>query len=122
MGVGLSKRQAKVRVVLLKRRLDAASAFKDTTSDGPKFKRIAGHDLKAIEPRSFAQKTSPTMSIDRRKAVLFGTAAAIRLLLFTGFPGLPDLMTARVEISTPVTSFKRCRRRISLLQNLDSDL
>jgi hypothetical protein len=31
-------------------------------------------------------------------------------------------MTARVEISTPVTSFKRCRRRISLLQNLDSDL
>jgi phosphatidylinositol glycan class U len=48
------------------------------------------------------------MSIDRRKAALFGAAAAVRLLLFTGFPGLPDLLTARVEISTPVTSFKRC--------------
>lgn len=48
------------------------------------------------------------MSIDRRKAVLFGAAAAVRILLFNGFPGLPDLLTARVEISTPVTSFKRC--------------
>jgi phosphatidylinositol glycan class U len=52
------------------------------------------------------------MSIDRRKATLFGAAAAVRLLLFTGFPGLPDLMTSRVEISTPVTSFKRCRLKI----------
>ena len=48
------------------------------------------------------------MSIDRRKATLFGAAAAVRLLLFASFPGLPDLLTARVEISTPVTSFKRC--------------
>jgi hypothetical protein len=50
------------------------------------------------------------MSIDRRKAALFGAAAAVRLLLFTSFPGLPDLLTARVEISTPVTSFKRCKK------------
>lgn len=49
------------------------------------------------------------MSIDRRKIITFGAAAAIRLLLFTLFPGLPDLLTGRVEISTPVTSFKRCR-------------
>ena len=49
------------------------------------------------------------MDIDRRKAALFGAAAAIRLLLFSSFPGLPDLLTGRVEISTPVTSFKRCR-------------
>ena len=49
------------------------------------------------------------MSIDRRKAAIFGIAAVVRLLLFTSFPGLPDLLTARVEISTPVTSFKRCR-------------
>jgi GPI-anchor transamidase subunit U len=49
------------------------------------------------------------MSIDRRKAALFGAAAAVRLLLFTSFTGLPDLLTGRVEISTPVTSFKRCR-------------
>ncbi len=47
------------------------------------------------------------MNIDRRKAALFGAAAAVRLLLFASFPGLPDLLTARVEVSTPVTSFKR---------------
>jgi len=50
-----------------------------------------------------------TMNVDRRKATLFASAAAVRLLLFTSFPGLPDLLTARVEISTPVTSFKRCK-------------
>jgi hypothetical protein len=50
-----------------------------------------------------------TMDIDRRKVTLFASAAAVRLLLFTSFPGLPDLLTARVEISTPVTSFKRCK-------------
>jgi hypothetical protein len=48
------------------------------------------------------------MNVDRRKAALFGAAAAVRLLLFTSFPGLPDLLTGRVEISTPMTSFKRC--------------
>ena len=40
-------------------------------------------------------------------AGLFVAAAALRLALFTLFPGLPDLLTGRVEISTPVTSFKR---------------
>jgi phosphatidylinositol glycan class U len=49
------------------------------------------------------------MDIDRRKAALFGAAAAVRLLLITLFPSLPDLLTGRVEISTPVTSFKRCK-------------
>jgi GPI-anchor transamidase subunit U len=49
------------------------------------------------------------MSIDRRKTAIFGAAAAVRLLLFTSFPALPDLLTGRVEISTPVTSFKRCK-------------
>lgn len=45
--------------------------------------------------------------MDKRKALVFGSAAAIRLLLFTAFPALPDVLTARAEISTPVTSFKR---------------
>ncbi|KAI9846286.1 MAG: hypothetical protein M1838_001345 [Thelocarpon superellum] len=47
------------------------------------------------------------MSIDRRKASLWGAAVAVRLLLFLAFPSLPDLLTGRAEISTPVTSFKR---------------
>lgn len=48
------------------------------------------------------------MEIDRRKAMVFGAAAALRLLLFTGFSNLPNLLGGRVEISTPVSSFKRC--------------
>lgn len=42
-----------------------------------------------------------------RTAGLFIGAAVLRLALFTVFPGLPDLLTGRVEVSTPVTSFKR---------------
>jgi phosphatidylinositol glycan class U len=40
--------------------------------------------------------------------LLYGAAAAVRLLLPTVFPALPDLLSGRVEVSTPVTSFKRC--------------
>ncbi|KAH8816411.1 GPI transamidase-like protein component PIG-U [Xylogone sp. PMI_703] len=54
------------------------------------------------------------MNINRRKAALFGAAATVRLLVFTSFPGLPDLLTGRVEISTPVTSFKRLQEGLFL--------
>ncbi|KAI0474013.1 GPI transamidase subunit PIG-U [Xylariaceae sp. FL0804] len=47
-------------------------------------------------------------------AGLFTAAAALRLALFTFFPGLPDLLTGRVEISTPVTSFKRLQEGLFL--------
>ncbi|KAH6720602.1 GPI transamidase subunit PIG-U [Leptodontidium sp. 2 PMI_412] len=53
------------------------------------------------------------MNVDRRKATLFATAAAVRLLFFS-LPGLPDLLTGRVEISTPVTSFKRLQEGLFL--------
>ncbi|EPE09569.1 gpi transamidase subunit pig-u [Ophiostoma piceae UAMH 11346] len=49
-----------------------------------------------------------------RTAALFAAAAAVRLALFTVFPGLPDLLTGRVEISTPVTSFKRLQEGLFL--------
>jgi phosphatidylinositol glycan class U len=45
---------------------------------------------------------------DHPKIVLFSTAALLRILLALTFPDLPDLLTGRVEISTPVNSFKRC--------------
>ena len=45
---------------------------------------------------------------DRPKVILFSAAAALRILLALTFPELPDLLTGRVEISTPVNSFKRC--------------
>jgi phosphatidylinositol glycan class U len=48
------------------------------------------------------------MPVDTQKALLLATAAALRLLLFTFVPALPGLLAGRVEVSTPVTSFKRC--------------
>lgn len=49
------------------------------------------------------------MAIDtQHKMLLFAAAAAVRLLLFTVFPALPDLLAGRVEVSTPVNGFKRC--------------
>lgn len=54
-----------------------------------------------------------------RTAGLFLGAAVLRLALFTLFPGLPDLLTGRVEISTPVTSFKRCMSTTNALLSGD---
>ncbi|KAI1764085.1 PIG-U-domain-containing protein [Hypoxylon sp. FL1150] len=47
-------------------------------------------------------------------AGLYAAAALLRLLLFAFFPGLSDVLTARVEISTPVTSFKRLQEGLFL--------
>lgn len=47
------------------------------------------------------------MSAARRKAAVFAAALLLRLTLLALFPSLPDLLTGRVEISTPVNSFKR---------------
>ncbi|KAK0745781.1 GPI transamidase subunit PIG-U [Schizothecium vesticola] len=49
-----------------------------------------------------------------RTAGLYAGAAVLRLALFTLFPGLPELLTGRVEISTPVTSFKRLQEGLFL--------
>ncbi|KIW07352.1 uncharacterized protein PV09_02198 [Verruconis gallopava] len=51
--------------------------------------------------------------MNKHKALLFGAAAAIRLLLFS-FPSLPPVLTGRVEISTPVTSYKRLQEGLFL--------
>lgn len=49
------------------------------------------------------------MSSGAKKQSLYLGAAALRLLLFVAFPGLSKLLAGRVEVSTPVTSFKRCK-------------
>ncbi|KAG5753374.1 hypothetical protein H9Q69_001658 [Fusarium xylarioides] len=59
---------------------------------------------------------SDTMTL-RGKASVFAGAALLRLILFLAFPGLPDLLTGRVEISTPVTSFKRLQEGLFLYTN-----
>ncbi|KAF2751881.1 PIG-U-domain-containing protein [Sporormia fimetaria CBS 119925] len=57
------------------------------------------------------------MAIDRQKALIFGAAVAVRLLLFTTFPSLPNLLAGRVEVSTPVTSFKRLQEGLFLYKH-----
>jgi len=47
------------------------------------------------------------MPVDRRKVALYVFAANVRLVLFVVFPGIPDLLTRQVEVSTPLNSFKR---------------
>nr|KMM68538.1 cell division cycle protein 91 [Coccidioides posadasii RMSCC 3488] len=54
------------------------------------------------------------MPVDRRKVWVFGSAFLLRLLLIVFFPGLPDLLTGRVEVSTPVSSFKRLQEGLFL--------
>ncbi|KAI5370703.1 putative GPI transamidase subunit PIG-U [Septoria linicola] len=53
---------------------------------------------------------------DHPKTVLFSAAATLRILLALTFPGLPDLLTSRVEISTPVNSFKRLQEGLFLYE------
>ncbi|KAF2032291.1 PIG-U-domain-containing protein [Setomelanomma holmii] len=50
----------------------------------------------------------------KQKLPVFAAAAAIRLILPTVFPALPDLLSGRVEVSTPVTSFKRLQEGVFL--------
>ncbi|EAW10287.1 GPI-anchor transamidase subunit GAB1 [Aspergillus clavatus NRRL 1] len=54
------------------------------------------------------------MAVDRRKVAVFGGAFVLRLLLSVLFPSLPDLLTGRVEVSTPVNSFKRLQEGLFL--------
>ncbi|GAB7332200.1 hypothetical protein MBLNU13_g04061t1 [Cladosporium sp. NU13] len=50
------------------------------------------------------------------KTILFASAAALRLLLVVAFPALPDLLTLRAEISTPVNGFKRLQEGLFLYE------
>ncbi|KAK5109094.1 hypothetical protein LTR62_007551 [Meristemomyces frigidus] len=46
---------------------------------------------------------------DHPKAIVFAAGALLRLLTALLFPSLPDLLTLRPEISTPVNSFRRLK-------------
>ncbi|POS78894.1 glycosylphosphatidylinositol transamidase-2 [Diaporthe helianthi] len=50
----------------------------------------------------------------KRLQCLYLAAAVLRLVLFFAFPGLPELVAGRVEVSTPVTSFKRLQEGLFL--------
>ena len=62
--------------------------------------------------------TVSDMPIDRRKISVFAAAAVLRLAVFLVFPDIADLLTGQVEVSTPVSSFKRRTSFSTLLAHL----
>ncbi|KAI5801533.1 GPI transamidase subunit PIG-U [Peziza echinospora] len=52
--------------------------------------------------------------MDKRTIAVLASAALLRWLLFTSFPGLPATLANRVEISTPVTGYKRLQEGVYL--------
>lgn len=58
------------------------------------------------------------MPVDRRKTAIIAAAVVLRIIVFAFFPQLPDLLTGQVEVSTPISSFKRCTKQIFLTCDL----
>ena len=56
------------------------------------------------------------MVFDKKTITLFIGAAALRLFVFFLFPGVVDFLTTQVEISTPVSSFKRLQEGLFLYE------
>ncbi|KAL9107943.1 MAG: hypothetical protein Q9227_007265 [Pyrenula ochraceoflavens] len=56
------------------------------------------------------------MPIDRRKFNIIVAASSLRLILFSAFPSFADLLTGHVEVSTPVSSYKRLREGLFLYE------
>lgn len=61
-----------------------------------------------------SSKRSFPQIMGRQSLLVIIVAVALRLVLFAAFPSLPNLLTNRVEISTPVTSFKRLQEGLFL--------
>lgn len=57
------------------------------------------------------------VSLDRKAVAIFAGALLLRLLVFLFFPSIPDFLTTRVEISTPISSFKRLQEGLFLYQH-----
>jgi len=84
-------------------------------------KQAAGHPVVNNNDTSAMTTTEPSHS-----AILYYTAIAVRLALFKLAPSLSAILGSRVEVSTPITSFKRRRKPtwthdyMTALMNLDS--
>ncbi|KAF9969432.1 hypothetical protein BGZ73_008221 [Actinomortierella ambigua] len=77
----------------------------------------AAHQAQAASPASLHKSgTPPQKPTSNRAGTVFILAALVRLVLFE-VPGLADLLASRVEISTPITSFKRLSEGVFLFRN-----
>jgi len=56
------------------------------------------------------------MGIDNKTATVFCCAALLRVIIFVLFPAVPDFLTSQVEISTPLSSWKRLQEGLFLYQ------
>lgn len=54
------------------------------------------------------QYVSPLSRRLQSNAVLYGAAIALRIVI-SSFPAVADYLAHRVELVTPLTSFKRCK-------------
>ena len=57
------------------------------------------------------------ISLDRKTVAIYAGAILLRLVVFLLFPGIPGFLTTRVEISTPISSFKRLQEGLFLYQH-----
>ncbi|EXJ79434.1 phosphatidylinositol glycan, class U [Capronia epimyces CBS 606.96] len=57
------------------------------------------------------------ISLDRKTAAIYAGAALLRLLVLVAFPDLSDFLGEQVEISTPISSFKRLQEGLFLYQH-----
>ena len=57
------------------------------------------------------------MALDVRTIGVLAAASALRLLVFLTLPEIPDFLTRQVEISTPISSFKRLKEGLFLYEH-----
>jgi phosphatidylinositol glycan class U len=55
--------------------------------------------------------------LDRKTVAIYAGAALLRLLVFLAFPNVSDFLGTQVEISTPISSFKRLQEGLFLYQH-----
>jgi GPI-anchor transamidase subunit U len=56
------------------------------------------------------------MKPDQRAVAVLGSATTLRLLIFLALPRIPDFLTTQVEISTPISSYKRIKEGLFLYE------
>lgn len=57
------------------------------------------------------------MTRKHQRLVVYAGATLLRLLVFFTLPSIPDFLTSQVEISTPISSFKRLQEGLFLYQH-----
>lgn len=57
------------------------------------------------------------ISLDRKTVAIYAGAVFLRLVVFLAFPDIPTFLTTQVEISTPISSFKRLQEGLFLYQH-----